>query len=39
LLLNIAFEILEQKMLLAIIVGGVFYALAIGYIEHKKKEN
>jgi hypothetical protein len=26
-------------MLLAIIVGGVFYALAIGYIEHKKKEN
>jgi hypothetical protein len=38
LLLNIAFEILEQKMVIAIIVGGMFYALAIGYFEQKQKD-
>lgn len=38
LLLNIAFEILEQKMVIAIIVGGMLYAFAIGYVEQKQKD-
>ncbi|MFY8187140.1 MAG: hypothetical protein ACOVLC_04195 [Flavobacterium sp.] len=38
LLLNIAFEILEQKMVIAIIVGGMLSAFAIGYVEQKQKD-
>uniref|UniRef100_UPI00404A718B hypothetical protein n=1 Tax=Flavobacterium sp. TaxID=239 RepID=UPI00404A718B len=38
LLLNFAFGILEQKMVLAIIVGGLFYALAFSYVEQKQND-
>jgi hypothetical protein len=38
LLLNIVFEILEQKMVIAIFVGGIFYDLFIYNIEYKLKD-
>lgn len=38
LLLNIAFEILEQKLIVSIIIGGMIYALVTGFVEYKKKE-
>jgi hypothetical protein len=38
LLLNIAFEILEKKMVIAIIVGGMLYALSISYVVQKQKD-